>query len=47
MISPETGINFIKALCNKKDDQLVNEVNDKYELRMILNANPISRSKVE
>ena len=42
MISPETGLLFLKQICNSKSRIL-----EKYEIQIVLNANPISREKVE
>jgi len=43
LISPETGINFLQGLCNDPNNSLLNN----YELKVILNANPSSRERVE
>lgn len=45
LISPETGLHFVKKLCS--DDESVKSIVDNYEMKMIVNMNPISRSKVE
>lgn len=45
LISPETGLHFVKKLCG--DSEEVKAVKDNYELRMIVNVNPLSREKVE
>lgn len=48
LISPETGLHFIKQLCSGSDDnEALKAVRDNYEVRMILNANPLSRQKAE
>lgn len=45
LISPETGLHFVKKLCQESED--LKEIKDDYELRMIVNLNPLSREKVE
>jgi hypothetical protein len=47
LISPETGLHFLKELCNNPTDPTVKAIKEQYELRMILNVNPLSRAKVE
>ena len=49
MISPETGLNFLKAICNKSEKKYddMDHVVDNYELRILLNANPDARKMVE
>jgi Zinc carboxypeptidase len=42
MISPETGLLFLKQLCGGKTKIL-----EKFEIQVILNANPLSRERVE
>lgn len=42
LISPETGLLFLKQICNSKSQIL-----EKYEIQIVLNANPLSREKVE
>lgn len=47
LISPETGLGFIKNLCQKSYEPEYKKILDNFELRMIVNANPLSREKVE
>ncbi|CAD8066346.1 unnamed protein product [Paramecium primaurelia] len=47
LISPESGIHFLNDLCFEKTDPKNKQILDDFELRMILNANPLSRQKVE
>ena len=47
MISPETGLHYIKDLCNNFLSESNKKVLENYELRMIVNANPIAREGVE
>lgn len=48
MISPETGLFFLKNLCNKKGkDTKIDYILNNFEIQMVLNANPTSRRKVE
>jgi len=43
MISPETGMQFLKDLCESSFLEKNQKILNNYELRVILNANPISR----
>ncbi|CAD8106529.1 unnamed protein product [Paramecium sonneborni] len=45
LISPETGLHFVKKLCSQNEE--MKPIKDNYELRMIVNVNPLSREKVE
>lgn len=45
LISPETGFHFVKKICSGSEE--TKTLRDNYELRMILNTNPLSREKVE
>ncbi|CAD8187718.1 unnamed protein product [Paramecium octaurelia] len=45
LISPETGLHFVKKLCSENEE--MKSIKDNYELRMIVNLNPLSREKVE
>lgn len=50
MISPETGLNLVKSLCNKShygDYELSKEIRDNYHLKIVLNSNPNARKLVE
>ena len=48
MISPETGLFFLKNLCkNKGKDTKIDYILNNFEIQMVLNANPTSRRKVE
>ena len=53
MISPETGIHMIKALCSKLNvlkgvpRQNIELILDNFDFDIVLNANPESRKKVE
>lgn len=47
MISPETGLHYVKELCRNYMSGRNKKVLENYELRMIVNANPVSRAKVE
>lgn len=41
LIGPETGLHLLQAICDGKYDL------SKYQIKMILNLNPISRARVE
>jgi len=44
LISPETGLNILKALCKKADTiNNVDETLKHFDFHFVLNANPISR----
>ena len=47
LISPETGLNFLRDLCYNPGSAANSRILDDYEVRMILNANPVSREGVE
>ena len=47
LISPEAGLKLIQTLCTENKNEFKDHVMQDYELRMILNVNPISRVKVE
>jgi hypothetical protein len=48
LISPETGLNIAKALCGKAETTVDIKHNlNHFKYNMIVNANPISRRKVE
>lgn len=41
LISPESGIRFLNDLCDNQEQN--KRILENYEIRMILNANPLSR----
>lgn len=45
MISPETGLHLLKALCKKTNEDFIDVdfIKENYELKIMVNANPISR----
>jgi hypothetical protein len=48
LISPESGLYFLKSLCGETDtSEYLNGVLDDTEFRVVLNGNPHSRRKVE
>ncbi|EAS00566.2 zinc carboxypeptidase family protein (macronuclear) [Tetrahymena thermophila SB210] len=50
LISPETGLNFLKSLCGQSqfgDYELTQKIRDNYDLKLIINSNPNSRRLVE
>jgi hypothetical protein len=48
LISPESGLYFLKSLCGETDtSEYLNRVLDDTEFRVVLNGNPHSRRKVE
>lgn len=47
MISPETGLHYLRDLCKNPETEKNKKILENYQLRMIVNANPLSRSKVE
>lgn len=47
LISPESGLDFLNDLCSNPQSTMNQKILDNYELRMIINANPLSREKVE
>jgi murein tripeptide amidase MpaA len=47
LISPETGVQFLKDLCENSFIEKNQKILENYDLRVILNANPLSRERVE
>lgn len=50
MISPETGLNLVKALCYKSkygEYEKTTYIRDNYHLKFIINSNPQGRKLVE
>jgi hypothetical protein len=47
LISPESGLHFLRDLCSNPSTQENQRILSNYEIRMIVNANPLSREKVE
>ena len=49
MISPEAGLSLIEKICqnDKNENTLITSLLEKFHIQMVLNANPLSRKKVE
>lgn len=47
LIGPETGLMLLKMLCGEIEEKLLDEALKDSEFQLILNANPVSRARVE
>ena len=46
LVSPESGLRFLDTLCRSNTND-IKKIRKNFEIRMVLNANPNSRKKVE